>query len=415
MSMFKDFDSIQVGETQTLTKHITEADVRKFVEMTGDDNPLHVDRAYAETTAFKDIVVHGMLGASFISTVIGTKLPGTGALWVSQNMEFLLPVRLGDVLTISATVLKKHERERLLELDTKIVNQNQQLILTGVGKVKVLVAAEPEAKPAADARPRVAIVTGGAGGIGKAICQRLAADGFSVVVNYRGQADRAAQIVAEINAAADAAKAAGGGGVGGVHALGRALAVQADIATEAGAQALYQAAVKAFGAVSVLVNNASPRINPKPFSATAWDDVQQQMDVQVKGAFLMTSAVVPEMAARKWGRIVNITSQVLDGPPSVTWTGYAMAKGALQVFSNYMAAELGPQGITVNCVSPGMCETTLIGDIPEKAQLMIARQTPLRRLAKPSDVAAAVAYLVSEDAGFVTGDTIAVNGGMAMR
>jgi 3-oxoacyl-[acyl-carrier protein] reductase len=404
--MFKDFDAIQVGETQTLTKHITEADVRKFVEMTGDDNPLHVDRAYAETTAFKDIVVHGMLGASFISTVIGTKLPGTGALWVSQNMEFLLPVRLGDVLTISATVVKKHERERLLELDTKIVNQNQQLILTGVGKVKVLVAAEPEAKPAADARPRVAIVTGGAGGIGKAICQRLAADGFDVVVNYRGQADRAAQIVAEINAAA-------GDADGKRH--GRALAVQADIATEAGAQALFAAAVKAFGAVSVLVNNASPRINPKPFSATGWDDVQQQMDVQVKGAFLMTSAVAPDMAARKWGRIVNITSQVLDGPPSVTWTGYAMAKGALQVFSNYMAAELGPQGITVNCVSPGMCETTLIGDIPEKAQLMIARQTPLRRLAKPSDVAAAVAYLVSDDAGFITGDTIAVNGGMAMR
>ncbi|WP_373989510.1 SDR family oxidoreductase [Duganella sp. BuS-21] len=400
--MFKDFDSIQVGETQTLTKHITEADVRKFVEITGDDNPLHVDRAYAETTAFKDIVVHGMLGASFISTVIGTKLPGTGALWVAQNMEFLLPVRLGDVLTISATVLKKHERERLLELDTRIVNQNQQVILTGLGKVKVLVTAEPEAAPAADARPRVAIVTGGAGGIGKAICQRLAADGFNVVVNYRGQADRAAQIVAAINAAAGDGK-------------GRALAVQADIATEAGAQALYQSAVKAFGAVSVLVNNASPRINPKPFSATAWDDVQQQMDVQVKGAFLMTAAVMPEMGARKWGRIVNITSQVLDGAPSVTWTGYAMAKGALQVFSNYMAAELGPQGITVNCVSPGMCETTLIGDIPEKAQLMIARQTPLRRLAKPSDVAAAVAYLVSDDAGFVTGDTVAVNGGMAMR
>lgn len=397
--MFNDFDAIQVGDTHALTRHITEADVRRFVEMTGDDNPLHVDRAYAETTAFKDIVVHGMLGASFISTVIGTKLPGTGALWVSQNMEFLLPVRLGDVLTISATVLKKHERERLLELDTRIVNQNQQLILTGQGKVKVLTTAAPEAKPAAEARPRVAIVTGGAGGIGKAICLRLAADGHHVVVNYRGQADRAARIVAEIN---------DGGKV-------KALAVQADISTEAGAQALYQAAVKAFGAVGVLVNNASPHINPKPFDATAWADVQQQIDVQVKGAFLMTGAVAPEMSARKWGRIVNITSQVLDGQPSVTWTGYAMAKGALRVFSNYMAAELGPRGITVNCVSPGMCETTLIGDIPEKAQLMIARQTPLRRLAKPADVAAAVAYLVSDDAGFVTGDTVAVNGGMAMR
>ena len=370
--------------------------------MTGDNNPLHVDRTYAETTAFKDIVVHGMLGASFISTVIGTKLPGTGALWVSQNMEFLLPVRLGDTLTISATVLKKYERERLIELDTRIFNQNQQLILTGIGKVKLLVVAKPEKKLVADVRMRVAIVTGGAGGIGKAICKRLASDGYDVVVNYRGQADRAAQIVAEINAATGDGK-------------GRALAVQADIATEAGAQALYQAALNAFGAVTVLVNNASPRINPKPFGSTEWSDVQQQMDVQVKGAFNMTRAVVPEMASRKWGRIVNITSQVLDGSPSVTWTGYAMAKGALQVFSKYMAAELGPLGITVNCVSPGMCETMLIGDIPEKTQLMVARQTPLRRLAKPNDVAAAVSYFISNDANFITGDTIAVNGGMVMR
>ncbi len=329
--MFRDFDAIAVGDTTALVKTITEADVRKFVDMTGDDNPLHVDRAYAETTAFKDIVVHGMLGASFISTVIGTRLPGTGALWVAQNMEFLLPVRLGDELTISCTVLKKHERERMLELDTRIVNQNQQVVLTGVGKVKVLVAAV--AAPVAEQaqRPKVAIVTGGAGGIGRAICLRLANDGYQVVVNYRGQADRAKAIVEQINA--DGAQ--------------RAIAVQADIATEDGANALYQAACKAFGTVSVLINNASPRINPKPFGATEWADVQQQLDVQVKGAFLMTRACVPEMATRRWGRIVNITSQVIDGAPSVSWTGYAMAKGALAVFSNYMAAELGPQGIRV--------------------------------------------------------------------
>ena len=396
--MFKDFESIQVGETHSLVKTMTEADVRRFVEMTGDDNPLHVNRAYAETTAFKDIVVHGMLGASFISTVIGTKLPGTGALWVAQNLEFLLPVRLGDELTISCTVLKKHERERLLELDTRIVNQNRQVVLTGQGKVKLLTTSAPEEKNVPAVRLQVAIVTGGAGGIGKAICLRLAKDGYHVVVNFRGQGDRAAEIVAEINAGNT-----------------RAIAVQADISTEAGAEKLYKAAVHEFGGISVLVNNASPHINPKAFSTTEWSDVQQQLDVQVKGAFLLTRACVPEMSARRWGRIVNITSQVIDGPPSVTWTGYAMAKGALAVFSKYMAAELGPHGITVNCVSPGMCETSLIGDVPEKAQLMIARQTPRRRLAKPADVAAAVAYLVSDDAGFVTGDTVAVNGGMVMR
>ena len=98
--MFKDFSEIQVGDSESISKTITESDVRRFVEMTGDDNPLHVDSAYAESTAFKDIVVHGMLGASYISTVIGTRLPGTGALWVSQNFDFLLPVRLGDELSI---------------------------------------------------------------------------------------------------------------------------------------------------------------------------------------------------------------------------------------------------------------------------------------------------------------------------
>jgi 3-oxoacyl-[acyl-carrier protein] reductase len=136
--MFSDFDAIKVGDSRSLKRTITEADVRRFVEMTGDDNPLHVDRAYAEATSFKDIVVHGMLGASFISTIIGTQLPGPGALWIAQSLEFLLPVRLGDSLTVTATVTAKHERDRLLELETTIVNQTGQVVLTGAGKVKVL-------------------------------------------------------------------------------------------------------------------------------------------------------------------------------------------------------------------------------------------------------------------------------------
>lgn len=399
MKLFTDFNAITVGQTQMLVRTISEADVRNFVEMTGDDNPLHVDRKFAEMTTFKDIVVHGMLGASFISTIIGTKLPGPGALWVSQNMEFLLPVRLGDVLTVRATVLKKYERERLLELETLIFNQNQQVVLKGVGKVKLLVDTTTSSQPILNASARVAIVTGGAGGIGRAICQRLADNGYHVVINYLGQADRAKNIASEINSKGKT----------------KALAVQADISTEFGAQVLYDASIKAFDCVSVLINNASPRIHPKSLQASSWSDVQKQIDVQVKGAFLMTRLVAPQMGVRKWGRIVNVTSQVLEGSPSVSWTGYAMAKGALHLFSKYMAAELGPLGITVNCVSPGMCETGLIGDIPEKTQLMVARQTPLRRLAQPQDVAAAVAYLVSEDANFVTGDTLAVNGGIVMR
>ncbi len=398
--MFADFDDIAVGETRSLVRTITQADVRRFVEMTGDDNPLHVDRGFAEQTAFKDIVVHGMLGASFISTVIGTQLPGSGALWVSQNLDFLLPVRLGDELTVSCAVTAKHERERLLDLDTRIVNQNGQTVLTGRGKVKVLVGKPAVAAARPVERPAVAIVTGAAGGIGAAICRRLAADGNAVVINYRRGRDKAEALAAALNGEAPGS---------------RAVAVEADISTVEGARRLHDAAARAFGSVGILVNNASPRINPKPFAGLEWRDFQDHLDVQLKGAFLMTKQCTPAMTERRWGRIVNITSQVIEGQPSAGWTSYAVAKASLSMFSRYLAAELGPQGVTVNCVSPGMTETSLIGDVPEKAQMIVARQTPLRRLATPDDVAGAVAHLVSDDAAFVTGHTLRVNGGLVMQ
>ena len=240
-------------------------------------------------------------------------------------------------------------------------------------------------------------MTGGAGGIGKAICLSLAGDGYHVVVNYGRHGDRAEEIAATINAGKT-----------------RAIAVQADVSTEAGVEGLYRAAVQAFGGVGVVVNNASPRINAKPFTGTEWSDIQSHLDVQTKGAFLLSKACLPEMAARRWGRIVNITSQVIEGRPSVNWTGYAVAKAALHTLSCYLAAEYGPFGVTVNCISPGMTETSLIGDIPEKAQMMVARQTPARRLATPDDIAAAVLYLISDGASFVTGHTLRVNGGMSM-
>lgn len=394
--MFTDFDSIRVGEQRSLVKTITEGDVRRFVELTGDDNPLHVDKDYASGTAFKDIVVHGMLGASFISTVIGTRLPGPGALWVSQQFDFLLPVRLGDELTIRCQVLKKHEGERLLELETTITNQHGQLVLSGRGKVKVLA----ETKTAAVDEPKkcpVAIVTGGAGGIGTAICEQLAASGFSVVVNYASRADAAAALVARITAAS-----------------GRAIAVQADVTSANGAKRLVDAAFDEYGGVGALVNNASLHINAQPFLTAGWDDVQRHIDVQAKAAFQLAQLCAPGMAARKWGRIVNITSQVTSAQPTPGWLGYTLGKSALAALSRSLAVELGPSGITVNAVAPGMTDTRLIGAVPEKVQLLTARQTPLRRLAQPGDIAGTVAWLLSDAGAFVTGQEIQVNGGMVM-
>jgi 3-oxoacyl-[acyl-carrier protein] reductase len=395
--MFSNFESIQPGDKRSLVKTIAEADVRRFVEMTGDDNPLHVDKAYAQGTPFKDIVVHGMLGASFISTVIGTRLPGPGALWVSQQMDFLLPVRLGDELTVTCEVIKKHEGERLLDLQTLITNQHGQRVLSGRGKVKVLAAPADASDAATPERRMVAVVTGGAGGIGQAICEQLAAAGYAVVVNYASRADAASGLAARIT-----------------QSGGRALAVQADVASDSGVARLYEATVNEFGGAGVLVNNASLHVNAKPFLSASWPDVQQHLDAQVKAAFLLTQRFAPEMVARKWGRVVNITSQVTQALPTSGWLGYTLGKSALASLTRSMAVELGASGITVNAVAPGMTDTRLIGSIPEKVQMMTARQTPLRRLAVPRDVAAAVAYLVSDAGAFVTGQELHVNGGMVM-
>lgn len=396
MTVFANFELVKEGDTQSLVKQITEADIKRFVEMTGDDNPLHVDASYASETPFKEIVVHGMLGASFISTVIGTKLPGPGALWVSQAMEFSLPVRMHDTLTVTCTVLKKHVRDRLLELETRITNQHGQTVLTGQGKVKVLEPPKPRPLEA-PTHPKVAIVTGGAGGIGRVICQTLAQEGYSVVVNYLSGRERAEALVRSLK---DSERSA--------------IAVQADVSAAEGAQRLVQEAQRHFGGVSVLVNAASPRIVARNIDELQWSDVEEQLNVQVKSALLLIKACKPAMAAAGHGRIISLTSQSWDGTPVPGWTAYALAKGGLATLTRYLAAELGPSGITVNCVSPGMTDTSFISGVSEKQQLMVARQTPMRRLGEPGDVAQAVAFLASDKASYITGQSLRVNGGGSM-
>ena len=390
---FRSFDDIAVGDTASLTRVVTLDDVSRFVDLTGDNNPLHVDRTYAEATPFKDIVVHGMLGASFLSTLIGTQLPGGGAVWISQAFDFLLPVRLDDTLTVTVTVTAKHDRDRLIELDARIDNQRRQVVLKGRGSVSVL--RPPAAPTVAPARPKVAIVAGATGGIGQAICRSLARDGFGIVVGYHAGRDRADSLVASLTA-------------NGAEAT----AVRVDLADQASVEALAVAAIRRFGTVGTVVHAASPPIDPMIVDQLTWADVQAHLDAGARGGLCLAQAVLPAMRAQRFGRIVFVTSGVLDGAPTPKWTAYAIGKAALATLARSLAVELGPAGINVNCVSPGMTETAMVSDIAEKTRLILARQTPLRRLAQPSDIADAVAFLASPGADYITGETMRVNGGL---
>lgn len=389
------FDEIQVGDIAEIEHAVTQQDIERFVELTGDDNRLHVDAGYAARTSYKKPVAHGMLGASFISTIIGTKLPGDGALWFAQNLEFLLPVRVGDRLTIRAEVLKKDERMQILELQTDIFNQHRQKVTAGIAKVKVVeqevpvVAEEPVKK-------KVALVIGGSGGIGAAICRTLASDGFDVAVHYFSNPDAARQVCEEVSTKGQSA-----------------MAVGANICDENQVAAMLDQVIRKLGTVSVLVNCATAKIVATSFSQLCWQDFENHLDMSIRGSYLLARYVVPVMTGQGYGKIILIGSQAAE-TPSVDWMPYITAKSALVGFGRSLAMELAPKGVLVNIVSPGMTDTEQIADIPERVRLLTAAKTPLRRLAKPEDVAGAVAFLASARADFITGEVVRVNGGQVM-
>ena len=197
------YEEIKLGIIAELTHRLTLDDIQRFVELSGDDNRIHTDAFFAAKTSFKNPVAHGMLGAAFISTLIGTKLPGDGAIWIFQSLEFLLPVRVEDMLKIRAEFVKKDDRTKIIELKTEIVNQHIQLVTQGVAKIKV-VEQELEQQDAIAKHlnlpqlAQVAIVVGASGAIGSAICLELARAGFDIAVHCFKNFTKARAIAMEI-------------------------------------------------------------------------------------------------------------------------------------------------------------------------------------------------------------------------
>lgn len=390
-----DFSEFQVGKTVDFVRTITKEDVESFAKLTGDDNPLHLDDEYAKCTVFRGTVSHGMLTASFISTVIGTLLPGPGALWLSQTLEFLEPVRPGDTVRIVATVTRTSPAQRIIELSIKVFNQRDSKVLEGASKVRLLKMKINKTTP--DITGMVALVTGSSRGIGAAVARQLALQGYRVAINYSTNEKLAGELVNSI-------KSAGG----------QAMEFQADIGNAHEAAELISTVNKEMGSVAVLVNNAWPRLSQLPFCDLNWENFQRQIDIGVKGAFICSKAVIPQMIEAGFGRIVSISSIFADNVPPLNQADYVIAKAALSAMTRCIALEFGPKGITANIVSPGMTETDFLQGLPQKARMLVEAQCPLRRIAEPEDVAKVVGFLTSPGANFVSGETVRVCGGQMM-
>lgn len=246
-----------------------------------------------------------------------------------------------------------------------------------------------------DLTGKVALVTGASRGIGRATALELARSGAAVVVNYRAGVDAAAAVVNEIES---------GGG--------RALAVQADVAQSADVERLVKTTTDTFSSLDILVNNAGiTRDNLLlRMKDDEWDAV---FETNLRGAYLLTKAVLRPMMRARWGRIINVTSVVgLLG--NAGQVNYAAAKAGLIGLTKSVAREMASRGITANAVAPGFIETDMSAGLNEATRQTILQNIPLGRWGRTQDVAHVITFLASDAAGYVTGQTLAVDGGMTM-
>ena len=240
----------------------------------------------------------------------------------------------------------------------------------------------------------VAIVTGSSTGLGKAIALTLGKAGARVVVNYFNNAARAERTHAEFKEANVAS-----------------VLVKADVVTEAGVDLLFRETEATLGKPDILVVNATPEQPLKPIEEYDWAGYQTMLDFFVKSPFLLAQRGLPSMKAKKWGRLVNITSEVFQRSVA-RFSAYVAAKGGQIGWSRSMARELAPYGITVNMVAPGWIPVERHEKDAQADKDAYLNLIPAGRWGTPQDVADAVLYFASEEASFVTGQTLCVNGGM---
>lgn len=250
---------------------------------------------------------------------------------------------------------------------------------------------------------KVVLVTGASRGIGAAIAQAFGAEGATVVVNHLSNDAAAAEVVASC-------KAAGGD----------AWAAKADVGSAAAVQAMVEQTLQETGRIDVLVNNAFRPYSFDPqrrklFGDLEWQDYQAQFDGSVGATYNVCKALVPHFRQRAQGSIVNIVSDLVERPV-VPYHDYTTAKSALVGFSRNLAAELGPLGIRVNCVAPGLVYPTQGSSATREAfREAIVAATPMRRIARPEDVAGPVLFLASDWSRFMTGQVLFVDGGLVMK
>ena len=404
----------QVGDCAEIAHCFTAGDVEAFCQLCGDNNPLHMDENYAKSTLAGGRVVHGLLTASWISTLIGTRLPGAGALWNRFAVDWKRMVRIGDQVVFKATVT--HVQTEMLELELEGRRQDGELVLEATARVMLMAVPESgqssfpikaEAMPAPlsplasngeaktpwrhfEARPCI-LVTGATGGLGEVVVQQLRLDFPEHQLILWGR---------------NAEK---------LKAFSRQKGVFTQPVDMAHEREVEQALADLPQNLQLkgLVHMAAA-----PWRPVAVDVAENLREMELHWKVGLLSYVQMATSLRKHMlagcSLVALSTQfALEAPPE-NCSAYISAKLAMEGYTRALALELGPKGIRANMVAPSMINTPYVRDVPVRKKMVEAAKNPLRRLCTAQEVADTIVWLLSDKSSFINGTTIPLTGGLSI-
>ncbi len=397
----KQLEDISVDDEDSFSFVMTKGSIDSLIKIvqegtTPGDKPVR--------STLNDVIqLPSLLGILLFSTSVGMGLPGKYATFLRFEANARKQLETGTAYTLRSKVAHISQSVRILKKELTIQQVGAPHDPELIGQVHVLVNPPPTSMPTLpeieaagldfDLRERVVLITGASRGIGETTSKLFALLGAHVVLNcFQGEED-SRRIVDEIQSA-----------------NGQATWIKADVTDAAQVHEMVRNIHSRYGRLDVLVNNAARNFSPQEFLKLTWEDVQQDVDVVIKGAFHCCQAVIPAMLADGGGKIINIGTVATDTPPPHQ-IKYVVAKAGLVGLTRGLAAEFAAKNIQVNMVVPSFVETDLTSHIPAVFRKKIAQDTPMQRNASPLDVARTIVFLASQFSSFTTGQKIMVTGG----
>jgi len=386
-----DFEELKKGMEFSRAFKITDAAIDAYAELTGDRNPMHMDAECARSAGFRGRIAHGMYLAGLLSRMVGEDAPGHGAIWFAQDLSFEEPAYVGDVITITVRIVQVSPATRTVSIDVRAEDENRNLKFRGKGKVTM---PQTQKKREKTVNKRTALVTGGSGGIGSAVCLGLARQDMHVLVGFHHDEKAAVEICAAISKAG-----------------GKADPVALAMEDYSGLRTTAAKLLARHGVIDTVVCCAMQSWRRAGFTELQAKDIEEDFGMAVVGNAVLLQALLPEMVAQRFGRIAGIASSVVQGIPPAQQVSYVTAKyGMVGLFKSLMA-EYSGTGVTFNLVSPSLVDTAFTKSIPDRTRRAMAIQSPMGRLCTPQDVADVVGLLVARES-YINGANIPVSGGL---